>query len=166
MFNKSLIAAAAVCFALPAAAEIIVKDAYARSSAMMAQAGAAFMVIENTGTAADRLIGVASDASAKTEMHTHIADANGVMQMVEVKEGFEIPAGGAHVLERGKDHVMFLGLTAPFEEGKVVNLTLTFETAGEVKVAVPVDLKRGAPKGAMQGNEMKMEGHDHSKMAQ
>ncbi|MEW2919348.1 copper chaperone PCu(A)C [Ruegeria sp. ANG10] len=121
---------------------IAVDDAYARSAGKTAKAGAAFMMIKNTGETDDRLVGVESDASARVELHTHNIDENGVAQMIHVEEGFVIPAGETHMLKRGGDHVMFMGLTAPFEQGGTVPVTLIFEKAGEIEIEVPVDLER------------------------
>ncbi|MGB8815592.1 MAG: copper chaperone PCu(A)C [Paracoccaceae bacterium] len=151
---KSLTTAAAlaVAFALPAFADgITITDPYARVSAMMAKSGAAFMVIENQTDADDRLISAASDVADRVELHTHKADAAGVMQMVEVPEGFVIPAHGNHALARGGDHVMFLGLKNGLKHGDIVTVTLTFEKAGAVIVEIPVDLERkdGMGMGAM-----------------
>ena len=139
-----MIAGALALAALPAAAEdgIVIEDAYARSSGMMAASGAAFMMIENRTGADDRLIGAASEAAERTELHTHEEDDMGVMRMIHVEEGFALPAGETLALARGGRHVMFLGLTEPFEPGESVTLTLEFETAGEVTVEVPVDLER------------------------
>ncbi len=148
----SLAAAAAVAFALPAFAEstIAVNDAYARVSSKMAKAGAAFMVIENTGAEDDQLVAVSSDVAKRTELHTHLDDGNGNMKMMHVKEGFAVPAGGEHALARGGDHVMFMGLTRGLEHGDVVTITLTFEKAGDVTLEVPVDLERKPDHGAMK----------------
>ena len=158
---KFFLTAAAVAFAMPAfAGDISIKDPYARVSTMMSKSGAAFMVIENTGDTDDRVIGAASDVAERVELHTHIADANGVMQMVEVKEGFPVPAHGEHVLKRGSDHVMFMGLTRPLSDGDIVHVVLTLEKAGEVAVDIPVDLKRDAAAPAA----MPMDSMDHSKM--
>ncbi|MFY2823961.1 copper chaperone PCu(A)C [Ruegeria sp. MALMAid1280] len=121
---------------------ISVDDAYARSSGKSAKAGAAFMMIQNAGEIDDRLIGVESDAAARVELHTHQVDDNGVAKMAHVEEGFVIPAGEMHMLKRGGDHVMFMGLTAPFEHGATVPVTLIFEKAGEVEIEIPVDLER------------------------
>ena len=139
-----MIAGALALAALPAAADdgIVIEDAYARSSGMMAASGAAFMTIENRTGADDRLIGAASEAAERTELHTHEEDDMGVMRMIHVEEGFALPAGETLALARGGRHVMFLGLTEPFEPGESVTLTLEFETAGEVTVEVPVDLER------------------------
>lgn len=117
-------------------------DSYARVSGPSAKSGAAFMMLENHGDEADRLIDVASDVAEKVELHTHIDDGNGVMQMRHVPDGILVPAGGTHMLERGADHVMLMGLKRPLAQGDTVALTLTFEKAGEIVVEVPVDLER------------------------
>lgn len=130
--------------------KIMITDPYMRSSMMAAETGAAFMLLENHSDADDRLISASSDIAERVELHTHIEDANGVMQMREVEDGFVVPAGGMHVLERGGDHVMFLGLKQPLADGDTVSLTLTFETAGDVVVEVPVDLTRKPEHGKMK----------------
>lgn len=150
---KALIAAALFAASPALAADITINDAYARSASPAAKSGAAFMEIVNTGTEDDRLIAAASDAAAKVELHTHKDMGDGVMKMMEVEEGFPVPAGGNHVLERGADHVMLMGLTGPMEQGETVTVTLTFEKAGDMVVEIPVDLER-------QGGAM----IDHSKM--
>lgn len=143
MLTRLSLAAAAACLALPALAAdaIAVRDAYARASSPAAQSGAAFMAIENAGDADDRLVAASSDIAARVELHTHVMEDD-VMRMVHVEEGFEIPAGETVLLERGGKHVMFMGLTAPMEQGGTVEVTLTFEEAGDVTVEIPVDLAR------------------------
>lgn len=142
MFKTSLIAGAvALASVLPAFAEITIEDAYARSASPMAKSGAAFMMIKNSGEA-DRLVAASSDAAARTELHTHLEGENGVMRMVHVEEGFELPADGMIAMQRGGKHVMLMGLNAPMEQGAMVTVTLTFEKAGDVVVEVPVDLER------------------------
>jgi hypothetical protein len=155
---KSLVAAAAVFAAMPAFAADTIKivDPYIITSSMNASSGAGFFTIENSGTVDDRLTGAASTISEMTQLHTHIQDANGVMQMVEVPEGWVVPAGGTHTLKRGSDHVMFMGLLAPLKDGDIVALTLKFEIAGDVVVQVPVDLMRDMPAGATNMGTMPM----------
>lgn len=161
---KTFILAGAIALAaLPAAAMdgIVVKDAYARSSGAMAASGAAFMLIENHTGVDDRLIGATSDVAQRTELHTHREDDMGVMRMIHVEEGFALPAGGTIEMRRGGHHVMFLGLSDPFEQGAAVTLTLEFETAGDVTVEVPVDLERQPMHGAghSQGHGGQGQGH-------
>ncbi len=154
----ALVAAAAALSAAPALADIMVHDGYARSS--NPQAGAAFLTIHNPGGPDDRLIGVRSDAAARVELHTHVEDG-GVMRMVHVEEGLPLPADGEIAMQRGGNHVMFMGLAVPFDDGAVVPLTLIFETAGEIAVEVTVDNARTeAPESGM----MHGEGMDHGTM--
>ncbi|MEC3862599.1 copper chaperone PCu(A)C [Mesobacterium sp. TK19101] len=161
-FKTVLAAVAATAFAMPAFADIVIGDPYARASTAMSKSGAAFMAIENTGAEDDRLIDAQSDVAAKVELHTHQSDANGVMKMVHVEEGFVIPAGETHMLARGGDHVMFLGLNKTLNQGDIVTVTLTFEKAGDIVVEVPVDLDRKPMHGKMGGNM----GHNHGNMGQ
>jgi hypothetical protein len=138
MSLKSTLIATLTAFTLatPALAEIEIHEPYARSSNAMA--GAAFMMIHNSGDADDHLLDVTSDAAQRVELHTHIEDENGVMRMVHVKEGFVLPAGGDILLQRGSNHIMFMGLTAPFVQDDIITIILVFENAGEVTVEIPV----------------------------
>lgn len=162
-FTPRLLAAGAALFlATTAFAEgIEVHDAYARSASAMAQTGAAFMVIHNHGGPDDRLVGAASDIAARVELHTHEEDTNGVMRMIHVEQGFDLPTDGEIILQRGGHHVMFMGLTAPLEQGDMIDLTLVFEQAGEVTVQVPVDLERMPQAGAHGGHGGHSKGHNH-----
>ena len=146
-----LAAAAAASIALPslAADGIEIVDPYARSASQMS--GAAFMTIVNHTAEDDRLVAAATDAAQRVELHTHIEDAEGVMRMVEVEDGFAVPAGGETVLQRGGLHVMLMGLTRPFEQGESIDLILTFEKAGDVAVTAPIDNERMP---AMHGHGM------------
>lgn len=154
MVFRTLLAAAAVVVALPAFAHdgVHVSDAYARVSGPTAKSGAIFLKIENHATEPDRLVAVASDVAAQTEMHTHKEDAAGVMQMLKVEEGFPVAAGETHALARGGDHIMLLGLNRALADGDVVHLTLTFERGQVIDVDVPVDSQRSdAPMQGMGG---------------
>ncbi len=160
-FSQTLAAAAValgLTLAVPAAAHdgVHINQPYARLSA---QSGAVFMVIVNHAAGDDRLVAAAAPEVAQmVQLHTHKEDANGVMQMLEVPEGFVIPGHGEHALARGGDHVMLMGLKQEIKDGDPFALTLTFENAGEVVVEVPVDNKRDAAGGDMEG--MDMQGHD------
>ena len=158
MYLKTLLSAAAVAFALPAFAHdgVHVSDAYARVSGPAAKSGAIFLTIENHSAEDDRLLSAATDVAAVAELHTHKETADGVMQMLKVEEGFAVPAGESHVLARGGDHVMLMGLNRSLVDGDIIHLTLTFARGEVVELDVPVDSKRSeAP---MQD----MDGMDHS----
>ena len=121
---------------------IMIEDAYARSSGKMAKAGAAFMMIHNYTDTDDRLISVSSDAAKMVQLHTHIKSDDGVMKMQHVSNGFLVPANSMYMLSRGKDHIMFMGLTESWEHGQSIPLILVFEHAGELVIQVEVDLER------------------------
>lgn len=127
---------------LPAVAgdtSIMIKDPYARSGT---KSGAAFFTIMNHGDKDVRLIGAGTDGVKRVELHTHKEDDNGVMRMREIEGGIVIPAGGMHALKRGGDHVMFMGLDAPFEQGSTIAVTLEFENADAISLDIPVDNDR------------------------
>ena len=125
-----------------AAAEILISDPYVRSSGPTAAVGAAFMRIENTSGNDDRLLEISTAAAARAELHTHSSDSDGVMRMEKIENGIALPAGSTHALERGGDHVMLMGLSAPLVQGETINVTLTFEKAGEISLDIPVDQNR------------------------
>lgn len=145
-----LAAALITAFALPAAADIMIHDAYARSATKVSKTGAAFFEVMNTG-AADQLIGVSSEAAPRVELHTHKDMGEGVMKMMHVEEGFAIPAEGTYTLMRGGDHVMFMGLPKGLENGETVSIVLHFEKAGDVAVDIRVDNDRTPKKGMGHG---------------
>ena len=150
MFRISLTAAIAATLATGASADIEVHDAYARSSTPAA--GAAFMTIHNHGGPDDRLIEARSDAAARVELHTSLQE-DGVMRMVPVEEGLELPSDGEIVMERGSYHVMMMGLTQPWETGDIIEVTLVFEGGMELPLEIEVDNER-----------MPGEGMDHGAM--
>ena len=114
---------------------LTIRDAYVRST--NPQVAAAFMVIENPGTADCRLTGAASTAAQRVGLHTN-SEQDGVMRMQPV-ESITVPAGGAHALERGGDHVMMMGLTQPLVQGDAVILDLDFGDCGSRRVEARVD---------------------------
>ncbi len=155
-FLAAPLAAATALVTLPALAcdGFEVHEPYARAAHGMAQSGAAFMIIHNHGTEDCHITGARSDVAQRVELHTHIEDDQGVMRMVEIEEGFALPVDAEVVLERGGDHVMFLGLNRPLEQGAAVEVTFVFADGAEATVEVPVDNER--PAGAQSHS------HDHS----
>jgi copper(I)-binding protein len=153
--------------ALPAAASdhsshgpIEVDDAWARARAATAKVAGAFMEIENKSAEDDRLVSATSDISERVEIHTTKME-DGVMRMMQMKEGIVIPAGGEVELKPGGYHVMFLGLKTKLEEGTMFPVMLKFEKAGDVKVMVHV--KASGAMGEGHGN-MKHDKMDHGDM--
>lgn len=134
-----------------AAGGITVSGGFTRAMLDAAKVGAGYMTIANTGSEADRLIGARSQLTPQVELH-NMSVKGGMMSMTPVEGGLEVPAGGSVALAPGGLHIMFIGPNQQFREGECVELTLTFEKAGEL----PVQLVVG-PVGA----DSAPEGHNH-----
>ncbi len=152
MTLKSLLFAAALAFAPVAAAAheytlgaLVIGHPMAFETPAHAMAGGGFLTVTNTGTAPDRLVGARS-AAARTEIHRSVEE-NGVMKMLPMEEGIEIPAGGTVTLAPGGLHVMFMGLSAPLTAGAKFPVTLVFEKAGEIEVEFAIEARGDAAAG-------------------
>lgn len=119
------------------ASDMMVMNAYARASATpAARAGAAYITVMNHGGEADRLLSVSTPAATSAEFHTTVMEGD-VMKM-ETVGPLELAPMATVEMKPGGLHVMLMGLKAPLKEGEKIELVLTFEKAGEVKVEVPV----------------------------
>lgn len=158
-FTRPVIGAvlvAMVVSACSAGATIKIDGPYARMTGPDRPA-AAYFVIANETDSADALIGAASPAFAKVELHeTYVVEPSempsadpmasmdptasmdgGMMGMRPVAE-IPVPANGSVALEPGGFHVMLMEPVSPLEIGQVIDLTLTFRNAGEVKVKATI----------------------------
>ena len=89
---------------------------------------------------------VADDASSDTTMamggessDTTETTMAGMGQMtMRPIDSLELPAGETVTLEPGGYHIMLIDLVAPLETGQEIEVTLTFESAGERTITVPV----------------------------
>lgn len=114
-----------------------ITQAWSRAMPTTATNGAAYFVVNNTGTQPDRLLSAHSDRAERTELHTHVHTHEGLMRMQPV-EAVEIPAGGQLAFKPGSYHVMLLGLKQPLNAGEHLSLTLTFEHQGVLQLEVPI----------------------------
>lgn len=103
---------------------------------MIGSTGAAFMTIKNSGQEADKLVAAASDVADAVEIHLSEMKDD-VMTMRQV-DGVDVPAAGEAVLKPGSYHIMLIGLNQELAVGEKVNLTLTFEKAGQMNVEAEV----------------------------
>ena len=138
-----LLALPALLLAMPAAAHngIHIFDPYAR---IIAGNGVVYFMIDNHEASEDTLIAARTDIGMAMLM-TSAEDANGVMKMRMVMDGFAIAPGAMRVLQPAADHVMLSDLTAEPDQGETLVLILTFQKAGEVILTVPVDNTRRTP---------------------
>ncbi len=132
---------------------IHISQPWSRATPKGAASGAGYMTLTNKGTAPDRVSCVSDDASAQCQIHTMTMEG-GVMKMRPVEGGLEIKPGESVTLRPGGNHMMFLSLKHPLEQGGTVKATLKFDHAGTIDVEYPV-FAIGAPApGASAGGSM------------
>lgn len=132
----------AACVAPPPAAsgpQIKIEGAWGRPSPKMANAGAFYMAISNSGNEADKLIAGSSPSCGTVELHESYQTADGMMGMRPVAGGsIEIPAGGQIELKVGGLHVMCIDKADDFAVGVKLPLTLTFEKSGDKTIDIEI----------------------------
>lgn len=116
---------------------LAISGAFARATPPGAKIGGGYLTITNTGTAPDRLIASSSALASSVAIHEMVMDGN-VMRMRALPYGLEIPGGATVTLSPGGSHFMFEHIAKPFKEGDTVALTLGFEHAGSLALALPV----------------------------
>lgn len=124
----------------PAAApSITVENGWGRPSMDMPTAGGMFMVIKNSGEAADNLVSGSSPACGSIELHEMVMKSDGTMGMNLMDKPIEIPAGGKVELKMGGLHVMcIMRHDDQFKPGATIDLTLVFEKSGEITIPVEI----------------------------
>jgi periplasmic copper chaperone A len=111
---------------------------WSRATPKGARTAAGYMVIKNTGSTADHLIGGALTGTASAQVHETVKDG-GLMKMRAVSGGLEIKPGETVELKPGSFHLMFTDLKAPLVKGQTVKGTLSFESAGTVDVEFSIE---------------------------
>jgi periplasmic copper chaperone A len=131
---KHLITVSLLFISLAASAEIIIKDAWVRTTVAEQKVTGAFMQI--TSDRAVKLVGVNSVAAEASEIHG-ISMQGDVMKMRQVNE-VAIDAGKSVELKPGSYHIMLMNLKKPVQAGSTVNLNLEFLDADGKKQIVKV----------------------------
>jgi copper(I)-binding protein len=134
------------------AGDLVLEGAWTRATPDAADVAGGYLVIRNTGSSPDRLVGGTAAFSERVEIHEMAMDGD-VMKMRPVAGGLEIPAGGEVVLKPGSFHVMFIGLTRGLEEGTEEEGTLVFEKAGTVEVEWTVEAMGAKDHGGMDHSQ-------------
>jgi len=116
---------------------IRVSDGWIRATPIAGVSGAGYLRITNIGDSADTLLGGATTLAERVEVH-QMANVDGVMQMRELAEGVEIPAGGSVELAPSGTHLMLMQVREPLKAGTTVPVELHFARAGKVKLDLPV----------------------------
>jgi copper(I)-binding protein len=145
---------AAACIA-PASAQTIkvgnlqIENAWSRATPAGAKIGVGYLVIKNTGTSPDRLVGGSTAAAANVEIH-EATIRDDVATMQPMSSGLPIEPGKTVTLAPGGYHLMFVDLKSPLKQGQKVTATLEFEKAG--KVDVTFDVRAVGAKSPMPGH--------------
>lgn len=114
-----------------------VSDAWVRPPMGSDRPAAGYLTITG-GDAADALIAASSPIATDTQVHETMAGMSGMTGMQEV-DRIDVAAGETVKLEPGGYHIMFMDPDASMlTVGETVEITLTFETAGDVTVQAEV----------------------------
>ena len=134
--NKFFAIALAMLAVSPVLAQsgVEVSNAWARSTIAAQKTSGVYFDIRST--AAARLVGVASPAAARVELHNMKMEGS-VMKMSSVA-GIDLAAGQTVKLAPGGYHVMLIDLKQPLKAGDSVllTLTLTLERADKTRTTV------------------------------
>ncbi|HIZ51864.1 MAG TPA: copper chaperone PCu(A)C [Candidatus Pseudomonas excrementavium] len=118
------------------AGDIHVIHPWSRALPPVAPTGAAYLVLENKGDEADRLLGASSPVAGRVELHEHVHQ-DGLMKMQQI-DSVAIAPGTQVEFKPGGNHFMLFDLQQSLVEGGSYPLTLRFEHAGEVEIEVKV----------------------------
>ncbi|MCU0311226.1 MAG: copper chaperone PCu(A)C [Acidimicrobiales bacterium] len=123
----------------PVEVGVVATGAWARSSPMVAEAGAAYMTLTNTTSEDAELVGASVPAAvaAAAEVHETSMGDGGMMSMQQVPS-VTVPADGSVELAPGGFHIMLLQLAEPLVAGEDIPITLSFADGDEVMVVATV----------------------------
>jgi periplasmic copper chaperone A len=120
--------------AMPASAQVTVKDAWVRATVPQQKATAAFMQL--TATQDSKLVSVSSPGVPVVEVHEMRVEA-GVMKMRAIPS-LALPAGKGVALTPGGYHVMLMNLKQTMKAGDAVPLYLLVENAAGKRETIEV----------------------------
>ncbi len=130
---------------------LVIGHPWSRATPGGAKVGAGYLVVNNKGTTADKLVSATTAAAGRVEIH-EMAMKDGVMTMRPLGGGLTIEPGKSITLAPGGFHLMLMELKAPFKQGDKVPLTLVFEKAGKIDVTLNVEAIGATPSGQPMGS--------------
>ncbi|MCF1462795.1 copper chaperone PCu(A)C [Agrobacterium vitis] len=119
-----------------------ISDGYLKAMIPGQPVGGGFVTINNTGSVEDKLIAISSPRAMRVELHEMVMQGT-IMKMRKIPDGFAIAPGATLKMEPGGYHLMFMGVQMPFKANQTIPVTLTFEKAGKLELAMPVVTIRG-----------------------
>ena len=154
-FRAALSVLVAAGFAVPAHAQVTVKDPWVRATVSQQRTAGAFMQI--TSVQDVRLVEVRSPVAAVVEIHEMKMDKD-VMKMRVLPNGLDLPAGKTVELKSGGYHIMLIDLKQAVKEGAIVPMVLVIEGRDRKRTMVEV---QAVVKPLTSGGHLG--GMDHSK---
>ena len=143
--------------ALPAFAQsaIEVSNAWARATIAAQKTSGFYLDIRSAAPA--RLVGVASPAAARVELHNMKMEGS-VMKMSAV-ESIDLAAGQTVKLAPGGYHIMLIDLKQPLKAGDSVPVTLAVERADKTRATIETKAAVRDMAAATQGGHDMHKGH-------
>ena len=127
------------------AAQVSVTGAYIMPNGDVA---GMFGDVTNAGSEPVKLTGGAAEGVGMVQIHEYVKQGSkDVMQ--EVQGGLEVPAGGSVQLQPGGYHVMMMDVTADWQVGDTVPVTLDLSDGTSVTVQAEVKQREGMADGSM-----------------
>ena len=130
----SRLTALLAAFALPAAAEVVVSDAWVRGTVPQQMATGAYMQLRAGSDA--RVVEVRSPVAGIAEIH-QMSLVEGRMTMRAIA-ALDLPAGKLVELKPGGFHIMLMDLKRPLAEGESVPISLVVENADRSRSVLDV----------------------------
>lgn len=141
----------------PEPGKLTIEDVRARPAPLAGGTGAVYFTVLNGLDQDVRLVSASTSAANVVETHETVSE-NGVMKMIPLPDGYEIPAGEALVLEPGGKHIMLIDVVQPLQPGDEFTLTVNFDNGESIDLTVPVlDMQMQMPMQSMEHDS----GHDH-----
>ena len=134
---RFIVSAVLVVASGTAAAQVQVKDAWARPALQGQTATGAFMSLMSSDGA--RLVGVSSPVAGVVEIHEMVMEGS-VMKMRAIP-GLDLPPGRNVELKPGGYHVMLMDLKRPLKAGERVSVELRIETRDKRLVTQPIEVE-------------------------
>lgn len=150
----SVLAMALVPLQSRAAGGVTIENAYSFAAAPGARSAAAFMTIvyppsADGTTIPDRLMRVETPVAGRAELHTVLIEDNAMaMRKVDI---LPLSPMGTMTFSPQGTHIMMMELRQPLAAGETYPMTLVFEKAGPVEIAVPVRAPGDVPEAAASG---------------
>lgn len=134
---------------------VTIDTPYAFAAPSGARSAAAFMTLTYPAATGmegdlvpDRLMAVQTPVAGRAEVHAVLIEDNTMMmRKVDV---LPLPPGGKLMLSPQGSHIMMMELRQPLRAGDSFPMTLVFEKAGPIEIAVPVRAPGDMPKVASE----------------